>query len=66
MGISFTMTSFYVIFRFPNLIHTVQKQGGSQVVLSRLAYHRRLTKYRVSIHACLTSIMTITYEAVRF
>lgn len=44
----FTAAGFYVILRFPILIETVRKQGGSQVVLMRLAYFRRLTKYRVS------------------
>ena len=44
---SFTVASFYVILRFPALIETVRSQGGSQVVLIRLAYFRRLTKCRV-------------------
>ena len=43
----FTLTSIYVIVSFPLLIKSVRDQGGSQIVINRLHYHRTLTKYRV-------------------
>ncbi|WVQ73549.1 hypothetical protein IAR50_003126 [Cryptococcus sp. DSM 104548] len=44
----FTIGSLYLIFTFPKLIDTVRQQGGSQMVLKRLAYHRKLTFYRLT------------------
>jgi hypothetical protein len=44
---SFTTISLYVVIGFPKLIASVRAQGGSQLVISRLRYQRRLTSYRV-------------------
>ncbi|ODN74213.1 hypothetical protein L202_07659 [Cryptococcus amylolentus CBS 6039] len=44
----FTIGSLYIIITFPKLIETVRQQGGSQMVLKRLAYHRKLTFYRIA------------------
>ncbi|RXK37257.1 hypothetical protein M231_05478 [Tremella mesenterica] len=43
----FTLSSVYVIWKFPALIDSVRSQGGSRVVIERLKYHRRLTQYRM-------------------
>ncbi|GFZ50467.1 hypothetical protein JCM24511_08224 [Saitozyma sp. JCM 24511] len=61
----FTVTSLYVVIRFPALFETVRLQGGSQIVIARLRYQRRLTGYRmVSRVVFVVPFLTISIDGL--